>query len=166
MSLVDASKSASPMSVRFWGVRGSIACPGPDTSRYGGNTPCVEIRCGEQVVIFDAGTGIRALGDALGDIAKRGGLDVVLSHCHIDHIVGFPFFAPLFSKDQVVRVWGNLQSNGGIEDAVRKFMSFPFFPLQIESLRAKVEFRNFRAGDTIAPRPGIASSSTAAPRLM
>ncbi|NWG22926.1 MAG: MBL fold metallo-hydrolase, partial [Pseudorhodoplanes sp.] len=55
----------APMSVRFWGVRGSVPCPGPKTVRYGGNTPCVEVRCGEKLVIFDAGTGLRELGDML-----------------------------------------------------------------------------------------------------
>ena len=82
--------------------------------------------------------------------------DVFLSHCHIDHLGGLPFFAPLFTSNQVVRVWaGNLQPVCGIEDAVRKLMSFPHFPIQLESLKAKVEFRDFRAGETIHPRPGV-----------
>ena len=100
MSSNDASKSAPSMSVRFWGVRGSIACPGPGTARYGGNTPCVEIRCGEHVLIFDAGTGIRPLGNTLVQSGNSNGFDILLSHCHIDHVVGLPFFAPLFAEDQ------------------------------------------------------------------
>jgi phosphoribosyl 1,2-cyclic phosphodiesterase len=83
-------------------------------------------------------------------------IDILLSHCHIDHIVGLPFFAPLFAQDRNVRVWaGSLQLAGGIEDAVRKLISFPFFPLQVEGLRARLEFRDFRAGDPIEPRPGL-----------
>ena len=137
MALDEASTPASSISVRFWGVRGSIACPGPTTSRYGGNTPCVEIRCGEHTLIFDAGTGIRPLGNALVEAGNSSDFDIFLSHGHIDHVVGLPFFAPLFVKDQVVRVWaGNLQPTGGVEEAVRKLMSFPLFPLQIEALQA------------------------------
>jgi len=158
----DASAAALSLSVRFWGVRGSIACPGPATARYGGNTPCVEVRCGEHVLIFDAGTGIRALGQALLQPSKEGaqpgsdGFDIFLSHGHIDHVVGLPFFAPMFEKGQVIRVWaGTLQSAGGVEEALRKLMSFPLFPLQVEALRADLDFHDFRAGDTIHPRPGV-----------
>ena len=144
------------MSVRFWGVRGSIACPGPSTSRYGGNTPCVEVRCGADTLIFDAGTGIRALGNALVEADNTTDFDIFLSHGHIDHVIGLPFFAPLFVTGQVVRVWaGTLQPAGGVKEAVRKLMSFPFFPLQVDALHAKLEFHDFRAGGVITPRPGI-----------
>jgi len=144
------------MSVHFWGVRGSIACPGPGSARYGGNTPCVELRCGGSTLIFDAGTGLRPLGNALVQSPSPSDFDIFLSHAHIDHVVGLPFFAPLFLKDRTVRVWaGNLEAAGGVEEAVRKLMSFPFFPLQIEALQAKLEFCDFRPGDTIDPRPGV-----------
>jgi phosphoribosyl 1,2-cyclic phosphodiesterase len=144
------------MAVRFWGVRGSVACPGPSTLRYGGNTPCVELICGQHTLIFDAGTGIRQLGTTLAKGANGTGFDIFLSHGHIDHVVGLPFFAPLFVKDQVVRVWGgNLQAAGGVKQAVKKLMSFPFFPLQVDALQARLEFHDFSAGDTINPRPGI-----------
>jgi phosphoribosyl 1,2-cyclic phosphodiesterase len=117
----------------------------------------VEVRCGEHTLIFDAGTGIRALGHSLVKATKNGAFDIFLSHGHIDHVVGLPFFAPLFVKDQVVRVWaGNLQPAGGVKEAVRKLMSFPFFPLQVDALQADLEFHDFRAGDTITPRPGVA----------
>ena len=156
MSLNDASNSAPSISVRFWGVRGSVACPGPGTARYGGNTPCVEIRCGEHILIFDAGTGIRPLGNMLVQSGTSRGFDILLSHCHIDHVVGLPFFAPLFKRHHVVRIWaGNLQPACGVEGTVRKIMSFPLFPLQVEALQATVEFRDFRAGDMISPRPGV-----------
>ena len=156
MSFNDASDIAPPISVRFWGVRGSVACPGPGTARYGGNTPCVEIRCGEHLFILDAGTGIRPLGNMLVQSGLIHSFDILLSHCHIDHIVGFPFFAPLFAKDHVVRIWaGNLRSPCNIESTVRKVMSFPLFPLQIEALRATVEFRDFRAGEALDLRSGV-----------
>ena len=156
MALNEASTPGAALSVRFWGVRGSIACPGPETLRYGGNTPCVEVRCGDHTLIFDAGTGIRPLGDALVQAANTSDFDIFLSHGHIDHVIGLPFFAPLFVNDQVVRVWaGNLQPAGGVREAVRKLMSFPFFPLQVDALHAELEFHDFRAGETLTPRPGI-----------
>lgn len=156
MALNEASTPGATLSVRFWGVRGSIACPGPATLRYGGNTPCVEVRCGGHTLIFDAGTGIRPLGNALVQAANTSDFDIFLSHGHIDHVIGLPFFAPLFVEDQVVRVWaGNLQPAGGVREAVRKLMSFPFFPLQVDALHAELEFHDFRAGETLTPRPGI-----------
>jgi phosphoribosyl 1,2-cyclic phosphodiesterase len=124
--------------------------------RYGGNTPCVEIRCGSYTLIFDAGTGIRDLGNALTQAADTADFDIFLSHGHIDHVIGLPFFAPLFVEGQVVRVWaGSLHPAGGVEEAVRKLMSFPFFPLQVDALHAELEFHDFRVGDAINPRPGV-----------
>ena len=156
MTSSDGPANPASMAVRFWGVRGSIACPGSNTLRYGGNTPCVELICGRDTLIFDAGTGIRQLGTSLVKAANGTDFDIFLSHGHIDHVVGLPFFAPLFVKDQVVRVWGgNLQAAGGVKQAVKKLMSFPFFPLQVDALQARLEFHDFSAGDTINPRPGI-----------
>ena len=86
----------SDFSIQFWGVRGSIACPGPKTVRYGGNTPCVEVRCGDNLVIFDGGTGAHALGNALLKTGAPLEADIFLSHCHLDHIAGLPFFTPFF----------------------------------------------------------------------
>ena len=80
------------MSVRFWGVRGTIPSAGPDTVRYGGNTPCVEVRCGEHLIILDAGTGIRLLGNTLMSSMSAIDADIFFSHCHIDHISGLAFF--------------------------------------------------------------------------
>lgn len=156
MAVTEASTPASSISVRFWGARGSIACPGSGFVRYGGNTPCVEIRCGEHTLIFDAGSGIRPLGNALAKAANIKEFDVFLSHGHVDHVVGLPFFAPLFDDDRLVRIWGgSLQAAGGVEEAVRKLMSFPLFPLQIEAVHATLEFHDFCAGDTIHPQPGV-----------
>lgn len=156
MSSNDGPAGLASMAVRFWGVRGSIACPGHHALRYGGNTPCVELMCGTHTLIFDAGTGIRPLGTALVKAAHTSDFDIFLSHGHIDHVVGLPFFAPLFIKNQAVRVWGgNFQAAGGVKQAVKKLMSFPFFPLQVDALQAKLEFHDFNAGDTIRLQPDI-----------
>jgi phosphoribosyl 1,2-cyclic phosphodiesterase len=88
--------------VTYWGVRGSIPVPGPETVHFGGNTACVSIRIEDRVLILDAGTGIRALGDAL--LGGTEEIYVLLSHAHADHVIGFPFFAPLFEPDRRVHV--------------------------------------------------------------
>ena len=150
------------MLIRFWGVRGSIPCPGPGTARYGGNTPCVEIRCGEQVLIFDAGTGIRDLGQALIDEKTALDTDIFFTHCHLDHIIGLPFFEPLSREGQRLGIWaGNLKPAAGIEQAVRRLMSFPLFPIGIEFFAAAVQFHDFCAGESLLPHPGITMRTAA-----
>ena len=143
-------------SVRFWGVRGSIACPGPDTIRYGGNTPCVEVRCGDRVMIFDGGTGIRALGATLLKNAAAKDLDIFFTHVHIDHVAGLPFFAPFFAEDHHLHLWaGNLLPSHRLEDVVRKLISSPLFPIEVEVFKAHIEYHDFRAGETLTPRAGL-----------
>jgi phosphoribosyl 1,2-cyclic phosphodiesterase len=116
----------------------------------------VEVRCGNHILIFDAGTGIRSLGRTLVKEATSADFDVFLSHTHLDHLIGLPFFGPLHLKDQVVRMWaGHLTPGWRIEDVVSKMMSYPFFPIQIETFEATVEFCDFRAGDVLNPRPGV-----------
>lgn len=148
--------SKSPMRVRFWGVRGSIACPGPSTIRYGGNTPCIEVRCGEHVLVFDAGTGLRPLGLELIKDKTIRQVDIFITHCHLDHVVGLPFFAPLFRKGYRVRVWaGNLLPANSIERVMRMLMSSPLFPIQIEIFKAAIEFHDFKSGDVLRPHENV-----------
>lgn len=148
--------SKSPMRVRFWGVRGSIACPGSSTIRYGGNTPCIEVRCGEHVLVFDAGTGLRPLGLELIKDKNIRQVDIFITHCHLDHVVGLPFFAPLFRKGYRVRVWaGNLLPANSIERVMRGLMSSPLFPIQIEIFKAAIEFHDFRSGDVLRPHENV-----------
>ena len=99
------------MKVKFWGVRGSIPCPGPQTVKYGGNTVCLELRFPEldRLIIIDAGSGIRELGNFLmaGDRAKGPiDADIYLTHTHWDHIMGFPFFVPAYLPDTRLRIYG------------------------------------------------------------
>lgn len=146
--------SSDEFSVRFWGVRGSIACPGPETVRYGGNTPCVEIRCGGRVLMFDAGTGAREMGDRLIDegISEA---DLFLSHTHIDHINGFPFFSFAFNPQNRLRVWaGHLNSELTVESVLRSFMSAPLFPVPVDTLKGCVALKDFKAGETLSPHQG------------
>ena len=144
------------MRVRFWGVRGSIPCPGPTTIRYGGNTPCIEVRCGDRILIFDAGTGLRALGLELVKDKRIRNVDIFITHCHLDHVSALPFFAPFFQEDYRVRVWaGNLMPADSIEQVMRRLMSSPWFPVPIEIFKATIEFRDFQSGDILRPHDDI-----------
>jgi phosphoribosyl 1,2-cyclic phosphodiesterase len=146
----------SDLSIRFWGVRGSIACPGPDTVRYGGNTSCVEIRCGHRLLIFDGGSGLRPLGNQLIAGGRTVDLDLFYSHTHLDHIVGLPFFQPAYSAGNHLRFWaGHLKPDLDIKTVIDKMMSAPLFPVPIDIMESKIEFRDFVAGDTLKPHPGI-----------
>jgi len=144
------------MSVRFWGVRGSIACPGPETVRYGGNTSCIEMRCGERLLVFDGGTGLRALGNQLRAGGQQLDFDMFFIHTHLDHIVGIPFFAPCYAAGNHLRIWaGHLKPTLTIKGVLDKMMSAPLFPVPLDIFKANIDFRDFAAGETLKPHPGI-----------
>src|SRR5437764_1891523 len=114
----------APFSVRFWGVRGSIACSGPRTARYGGNTSSLEVRCGERILLFDAGTGIRYLGKSLEGRAIDA--DIFLTHTHFDHVCGLPFFRPFFEPKNKFRLWaGHLGGGMTLRRVLDEFMVAP-----------------------------------------
>ncbi|MBP5858137.1 MBL fold metallo-hydrolase [Marivibrio halodurans] len=149
-----------PFTVKFWGTRGSIACAGPETLRYGGNTSCIEVTCGERRLIFDAGTGLRKLGKAIaaeGPGAEgRGAIDLYLTHTHLDHIIGLPFFAPFHIEGFSPRLWaGHLLPDRTLHGTLKDMMQAPLFPVPPETFRADVSFNDFRAGETLIPGPGI-----------
>ena len=132
------------LTVRFWGTRGSIPSPGPTTVRYGGNTPCVELRTEEgRLVILDAGTGIRELGRSLTERAHGAAIegDIFLTHAHWDHIQGIPFFAPLFRKGNRFTIWGSKSLQMSIDRVVRDQMSPVVFPVSFEELQAQIDFQ-------------------------
>jgi len=129
--------------VRFWGTRGSIPSPGPSTVRYGGNTPCVEVRTDtDWLVILDAGTGIRELGRSLmaGANGDRIAADIFLTHAHWDHIQGIPFFAPIFQPGNHFTIWGSKTLETSIDRVIRDQMSPVVFPVTFEQLDATIDF--------------------------
>jgi len=122
----------------------------------------VEVRCGEHRLIFDAGSGLRMLGNALSEESAHVDVDLFLSHCHIDHLIGLPFFGPAFVKGNRLRLWaGNLKAAGGVKQTVRKLMSYPLFPIEIEAAQGTIEYNDFTPGDVLTPRPGIKVMTTA-----
>lgn len=135
--------------VTFWGVRGSVACPGPDTLEYGGNTSCVEMNCGDFNLIFDAGTGLRNLGDKLA--GEELNYDIFMSHTHIDHIAGFPFFKPVYSPKSRLKMWaGHLLKNGlTLKEVMESLMDQPFFPISVDLLESTIIWTDFEAGESI-----------------
>lgn len=147
---------ATDFSIRFWGVRGSVPCPGPATQRYGGNTPCLEVRCGDRLLILDAGTGLRPLGEALLREGRAIDADILLSHCHYDHVGGIPFFTPFYIPQHRFRLWaGNLLPDFTLKATLQAMMRAPLFPIGIDTFRAKIDFRDFRPGDVLAPAEGV-----------
>jgi len=124
--------------IRFWGVRGSIPSPGPATALVGGNTSCVEVRCGDTLVILDAGTGIRRLGDALTARGEAVKAHLLFSHVHWDHIQGLPFFSPLYRPDTHLTVLGS-PSGATIDEVLNRQMSAPVFPVPLAKVPASIE---------------------------
>ena len=141
--------------VRFWGVRGSIACPAPNTVRYGGNTSTLEVRCGGELLILDAGTGLRYLGNSLKGGAKLHA-HMLLSHTHLDHICGMPFFQPAYNAENSFDLWaGHLPEGHKIGDVLAQMMAPPLFPVPPDIFKAEMTFRDFRAGETINTYAGV-----------
>jgi len=141
--------------VRFWGVRGSIASPDPSTARYGGNTSCIEVRCGTRLLLLDAGTGLRYLGTRLLAAAPLDA-DLLLTHTHFDHVCGLPFFKPFFQPQNRFRLWaGHLGADLTLLRVLREFMMAPLFPVPPEVFRAQIEYRDFAAGQTLILASGV-----------
>ena len=143
--------------IRFRGVRGTVACPGADHARYGGNTACIEVRCAGRLLILDAGTGLRTLGAEL-DAAGPVDTDILLTHTHIDHIAGMPFFAPLFRPGNRLRIHAGHLADGAIRlrDVFARLIEAPIFPVPLAAVGAQISFEEFRAGDSLDLYEGIA----------
>lgn len=144
------------LQIRFWGVRGSICSSGPRFCEFGGHTPCVEVRCGDRLFVIDAGSGISALGPALGqDVPDE--VDILFSHLHLDHVMGLPFFKPaVLKKGRVIRTHcGNLGGESAAE-ALDRLFSPPIFPIRLDQLPCTFDHRGFRAGETLRFSDGLA----------
>lgn len=137
------------MKLKFWGTRGSIPTPGKETVRYGGNTPCIEVRLKDnKLVIFDAGTGIRGLGEALMAKGESVNAHLIVGHPHWDHIQGFPFFKPAFISGNELTILGAQSKNVTLRQMVADQMNKIYFPVQLNELKAKINFRPLREGKT------------------
>jgi len=133
------------VNVRLWGTRGSLAAPGPDTLRYGGNTSCVEVVANGTRLILDAGTGIRPLGAGIGP--KDGRVDVLLTHLHLDHILGLGFFQPLDQPGQEVHIWGPPSTTLGLHARLSRYFSPPLFPVRLRELACQLTLHDVTGGE-------------------
>lgn len=135
------------MKVRFWGTRGSIPTPGRQTVRYGGNTPCVEVRLKDnKLLIFDAGTGIRGLGDELMRRKERVKACIVISHPHWDHIQGLPYFKPAFIRETELTIIGPKTKHVTLKRIFADQMDNAYFPVKLSELKANIKFRPIKEG--------------------
>jgi phosphoribosyl 1,2-cyclic phosphodiesterase len=157
-----AAQPGGSMDLRFWGVRGSLPTPGPATLRYGGNTICVELRCGPHLLILDAGSGLRELGAALAASHVPVDADVLLSHTHLDHICGLPFLPALYDPLARLRFWGgHLAAPAGIAEALRVTWRAPLMPDLDADFRAHTVFHDFVAGEYLQLHPDLRVGTTA-----
>lgn len=130
------------MKARIWGCRGSLAAPGPENLRYGGNTSCVEVRGADgSVVVLDAGTGIRPLGVAMADEGIST-VHLFLTHLHMDHLQGLGFFRPLFRPEVEVHIWGPSSPVQPLADRIATYLSPPLFPVRLSDIPCRVTFHD------------------------
>ena len=140
------------MHVRFWGTRGSIASPGPDTVRYGGNTTCIEVRTNDdELIILDGGTGIFRLGSALTKQKLPKRISVFVTHTHWDHIQGFPFFVPLFIPNQEINFYGTFDPvyDKSLKEILAGQMEYCYYPVRESELKANISYKSLQDRQTI-----------------
>ncbi len=151
--------TGSKFQVKFWGVRGSIPCSSRDMMKYGGNTSCIEIHCGSRLIILDGGTGLRELGQSMGE--GQVDADIFLSHTHYDHILGLPFFAPFYGLQNHFRMWAGRAGHGMLlEQVMQTLMRSPLFPIPVEAFGSEMTYMNFNIGDTLDLDDGITIRTT------
>lgn len=135
------------MIVRIWGTRGSYPVARANVLRYGGNTTCVEVRAGGRCIVLDAGTGMRLLGAALeAEAQPPEALDLLITHTHWDHIIGFPFFAPLTRKNCQIEIYGLRRTQSSLRTTIANALSDPLLPMDLEDLRARLHFHEIYEG--------------------
>ena len=155
---LESLKTSDPNSdfyFRFWGVRGSIASPAPDTQRYGGNTACIEVIVGGERIVLDGGTGLRRLGSHWLKAEAPLNIHLFLSHLHWDHIQGIPFFTPAFMKGNTIKFYGERKGNLSLKEILEAQMHSPNFPVPLSIMQSDIQFielksrGSFMIGDEI-----------------
>jgi phosphoribosyl 1,2-cyclic phosphodiesterase/CheY-like chemotaxis protein len=140
------SRKDKPVALKFWGVRGSIPTPGPTTAFFGGNTTCVEVQADGEIIVLDAGTGIRGLGLEL--ISELKGepmnLTVLITHTHWDHIQGFPFFVPAYNPKNQIRILGYEGARKGLESTLSNQMESPYFPISMQQMPGNISIQELK----------------------
>jgi phosphoribosyl 1,2-cyclic phosphodiesterase len=150
------------MIVRIWGTRGSYPVARADMLRYGGNTTCVEVRAGGRCIVLDAGTGMRLLGEALEqEPAPPQAIDLLITHTHWDHIIGFPFFAPISRTNCQLDIYGLLRTQSSLRTTIANALSDPLLPMGLEDLRADLHFHEIHEGLCFALGPVQVSTARA-----
>jgi phosphoribosyl 1,2-cyclic phosphodiesterase len=141
--------------ITFFGVRGSTPCAGPDYIHYGGHTSCIAIELDDWLVILDAGSGIADASHlALSNPHKQ--ILLLFSHVHLDHIMGLPFFAPVWKKDMTINIMaGSLEPYGGIHHFLNNTFTPPLFPIKFSNFAANIQCHDFKAGNTLEPFPNL-----------
>lgn len=142
--------------VKFWGVRGSIPCPGPKTAKYGGNTSCIQVKTDHDYqIIIDSGSGIRNLAaDLLADpqISKPLKIHLFITHTHWDHIMGFPFFTPIFIPNSEIYIYGPVTfENEPLEKIIGGQLTYKYFPVRIDELRSNIKYIQLKEGNMELP---------------
>ena len=134
------------MKAKIWGARGSVPAPGPEMNRYGGNTSCVQVDLSDgSTLIIDAGTGIRSLGVGIAQTLPK--INILLTHLHLDHIQGLMFFAPCFSSDSEITIWGPSSPEASLEERIARYISAPLSPVEVRELPCAVNFRDTPASE-------------------
>ena len=149
------AESNRPFTLRFWGTRGSLPAPRASTIKFGGNTPCLEMRVEDRILIFDAGSGIRPLGERLCKDPGPIHASIFFTHYHWDHIHGFPFFSAAFRQENSFVVYGEPRGSRTVKDILSGQMAMPYFPVPLDAMRAQFSFRDVGPGNTLRIGPAV-----------
>ncbi len=141
-------KLGSPSYIKFWGTRGSNPVAGAEYVRFGGNTPSLEIRSGDDLLIIDAGSGIRALGQVIAQEARKK-IHILLSHTHWDHLLGLPFFYPVHQPNREVHIWAPIGFEKSTKELIADILAYPYFPVAFDDIRSDLIFNDLRDSQVV-----------------